>query len=101
MNRIDKLLTLARHSNKLTYHLTTIIIPQDNGKYDFRMSLYKGGNMIASHEQTFDTEEDMTSFIDEVRKQYNLTENNTKVVNFWFVAATEEDAKECNNCEVI
>ena len=100
MDRIDKLLTVARASNKLTYLLVTHIFPQDNGKYDFSMSLQKGSELIAKSDKTFDAEEEITAFIDEVRKQYNLTESNTKIVNFWFVTPTEEDIREYN-CEVI
>lgn len=99
MDRIDKLLTVARASNRLTYLLVYGTTPLDNG-YSFDMSLQKGGELIASSKKTFDTEDEIAVFIDEVCKRYNLTESNTEVVHFQIVPATEEDAREYN-CGVI
>ena len=99
MNKIDKLLAIAKASRKHAYLLVTSRIPIDE-RFFLKISLQKGGDAIVLDNIEFNTEGEIDAYMDEFHKKYNLTESNTEFVNFIIVPATEENATE-DICEVI
>lgn len=100
MNKIDKLLIMTRASRKYTYLLVTTRIPL-NDKFNVKISLQKGGDLVAHGDKIFNTPQEIDAYMDELCKKYNLTENNTEFTDFVIVPATKEMAEEYNDCEAI
>lgn len=77
MKLIDKLLIKAKLNNGKMYLLIGIVTPE-NG-YTLELNLHKFGECIKSYEKRFDTEEETENFINEIRRQYSIKEDDALI----------------------
>lgn len=90
MNRIDKLLLLARTNAKYSHSLICVIIPEFESNYMLKITLQKQSEIVESCNEYFSNKEQCESYITEYCNCHGLTENNTLLLILNVSAAENE-----------
>ena len=90
MNRLDKLLLIARSNAKYNHVLVCVLIPEADNKYAFNVSLQKNGKIMEYSTNYFSNKEQCDNFITDFCKRYRLTDSNTLKIYLNAVPASNE-----------
>lgn len=90
MNRIDKLLFIAKSNQNFAYTLVCTLIPETDNKMKLIISLQNRNNVVEYNSNYFSNKEQCDEYIKDFCRRYNLTDNNTLKIFLDIVSVSNE-----------